>query len=279
MQPGVVRRFLHGDDAPLRCLIVVAHPDDETIGAGALMQRPWEFALVHVTDGAPRDPSLWNAPFPDRQAYARARRDELVAAMGLTGAASVLLRTLDVVDQEVVQHLAWVARSLAPTITGVAPDVVLTHPYEGGHPDHDAVACAVQAACRLVADAGGPRPDVLEMAYYHAADRTPVHGRFIDDPARPERAVVLDAATRARKTDMLDCFGSQREVLAMFPTDVERYREGKAYDFGAPPHAGQLHYERMGWSDGAAWREHVGRAAIDLGLESTLCPGASPLEP
>lgn len=271
VHPGV-RRFLGGDDVALRCLIVVAHPDDETLGAGALMQRPWEFAIVHVTDGAPRDPTLWNAPFPDRQAYARARRDELAGAMARTRAASISLRTLDIADQEVVQNLAWVARALAPTIATVAPDVVLTHPYEGGHPDHDAVACAVRAACLLVADAGGPRPDVLEMAYYHAAGGELVHGRFAEDPDRPERVVVLDDSTRARKAAMLDCFASQRDVLGQFPLDTERYRVAAHYDFGAPPHAGALYYERMGWSDGAGWRAQVERAAVDLDLAARLCP-------
>jgi N-acetylglucosamine malate deacetylase 2 len=35
--------------------VVVAHPDDETIGCGAILRRLPLVRLVHVTDGAPRD--------------------------------------------------------------------------------------------------------------------------------------------------------------------------------------------------------------------------------
>ena len=40
--------------------------------------------------------------------------------------------------------------------------VVLTHAYEGGHPDHDAVAFAVHRAARRTSAA------VVEMPFYHA---------------------------------------------------------------------------------------------------------------
>ncbi len=53
--------------------------------------------------------------------------------------------------------------------------VVLTHAYEGGHPDHEAVAFAVQAS-------GRPR---IEMAGYHAGPNGHmIAGQFLDDAAR-----------------------------------------------------------------------------------------------
>ena len=38
--------------------IVAAHPDDETVGAAGLLLSAGRAAVVHLTDGAPRDPRL-----------------------------------------------------------------------------------------------------------------------------------------------------------------------------------------------------------------------------
>ena len=36
-------------------LVIAAHPDDDVIGAGALMARVPRVRVLYVTDGAPRD--------------------------------------------------------------------------------------------------------------------------------------------------------------------------------------------------------------------------------
>ena len=43
------------DPILLRLMIVVAHPDDETIALGGQINRLRDALLLHVTDGAPRD--------------------------------------------------------------------------------------------------------------------------------------------------------------------------------------------------------------------------------
>src|SRR4051812_11232063 len=67
-------------DAPMA--VVVAHPDDETIGVGALLALFRRLLLIHVTDGAPRNLHDAQATgFATCGDYAAARRRELVSAL------------------------------------------------------------------------------------------------------------------------------------------------------------------------------------------------------
>src|SRR5262249_37360443 len=54
-------------------LILVAHPDDEVIACGALMQRMEKAVVLFATDGAPRDERFWKQ-HGSRYAYAGLRR-------------------------------------------------------------------------------------------------------------------------------------------------------------------------------------------------------------
>src|SRR5919201_3596276 len=66
--------------------VVVAHPDDETIGCGAQLPRLHGRMLVVVTDGAPRNPTqVQQSGFASAQAYAAARRNELLRAIAIAG--------------------------------------------------------------------------------------------------------------------------------------------------------------------------------------------------
>ena len=62
-----------------RAMIVAVHPDDETIGLGAQLCHFEDALIVHLTDGAPRNPSWATASgFATPPEYAAARVAELM---------------------------------------------------------------------------------------------------------------------------------------------------------------------------------------------------------
>lgn len=283
--PALVERFEDDGRVPARvaavlgegatrALVVAAHPDDEVVGAGALIGRLADCTVIHVTDGAPRDARLVPpAERGSRGRYARRRRDEAVAALALAGLGPERVRSLGVVDQEAAYALPSLARRLADALATLRPDLVLTHPYEGGHPDHDAAAFAVHAAVALRRRAGAEAPRVVEFASYHREGRGLAVGVFLPGAGAPEVACELAPPVRTLKRRMLACFVSQQETLAPFTVDHERFRIAPAYDFARPPHSGPLWYECLGWPlSGLRWRALALRALRALDLEDDPCP-------
>lgn len=243
--------------------IVVAHPDDEVVGIGSHLGRLENVHLIHVTDGSPR--SLEDARrtgYSTAREYAAARRLELLHALEL--ARVPLSRTVElrVVDQQAALQLVRITRMLCRWFERLRPAMVLTHPYEGGHPDHDAVAFAVQSAGALVARP----PAVVEMAFYHWRGKKEEAGDFLPGPSTVW-SIPLEPLEVQRKQRLLACFATQTEVLKMFPADVERFRLAPPYDFKAPPHPGLLCYEawKLGVT-GERFRVLACQALRELGL-------------
>lgn len=233
---------LDGSLGEKNVLLAAAHPDDEVIGAGAHLAGFRDLHIVHASDGAPRELSYARAcGFARREEYACARRRELLEALALAGIAPGRASSAGFVDQELALHLAELARFLADALRGAGAGVVLTHPYEGGHPDHDATAFAVHAACALV-DSGAP--EIWEFSSYHNGNGAMEVFEFLGAPGL---TVVLSPQQRELKRRMYGCFRSQREVLQYFPIGTERFRPAPRYEFSRPPHAGPLYYEHFDW--------------------------------
>jgi LmbE family N-acetylglucosaminyl deacetylase len=122
-------------------VIISAHPDDEIVGAGGILRRLGKISFIHVTDGSPKDLSdAFKAGFGSRDGYAKARKLELKEAIKFADINPEHFWEIGLVDQEASFNMAGLAIRIAQLLEKVLPCVVLTHAYEGGHPDHDATA-------------------------------------------------------------------------------------------------------------------------------------------
>jgi len=247
-------------------LLVVAHPDDETIGVGGRLAA-WapDLTIVHVTNGAPADGVDARAAGVETPAeYAAARRRELEQACALLPHAPARMMSMGVTDREVVARVDDVFAAIRSLIADLRPAVVVTHAYEGGHPDHDAIAMILQS---IAAKEGNAPFQLVEFAGYHEGpDGRLVTNRFVASGIADGRVrVPLEAAEAHRKRQMLDRFVSQRRVLASFDSGEEWLRPARRDDFAVPPPGGRIWYERLPWGAAApAWRAAIAAAVRRL---------------
>jgi LmbE family N-acetylglucosaminyl deacetylase len=171
-----------------RLMVVAAHPDDETLGFGAVLAlyaaRGVETFLVTATrgergryNGVPQT----SPDHPGAETLARIRERELRDAAAALGIRCVC--QLDFGDQQLDgAPVPRVVAAIASEIRRVRPQVVITFPPDGsyGHPDHIAVSQFTAAAIVAAADAAfsvdGVRistpPHTVSKMYYLAWDET-----------------------------------------------------------------------------------------------------------
>jgi LmbE family N-acetylglucosaminyl deacetylase len=262
---AILSRFEERRSINKRVMIVAAHPDDETIGLGAQLCHLKDALIVHLTDGAPRHPSWATANgFATPPEYAAARVAELRHALCVGEAERLRTHRLGIVDQEAMHHLVSLTKSIRDLLQAEQPKVVVTHAYEGGHPDHDAAAFAVHVASWLVNEP----PHLIEMTSHFRRDGRRVFGEFVPSE-EPVTTVPLSEAELQRKRAMFACFVTQGGVtgLAKFILPFERFRTAPEYDFSWAPHDGELDYETLGFGiTGADWLRYSAAALIELGL-------------
>ncbi|WP_269540126.1 PIG-L deacetylase family protein [Cerasicoccus fimbriatus] len=185
---------------PPKLLILGAHQDDAEFYAGALMiryrERGWPVKAVSVTNGE----SGHHTDFGPGMAARRAK--EFAASMAIIGAEAESWENRDGYLTPSLDVRLQIIRA----IREYQPDLVLTHRTIDYHPDHRAVALAVQDAAYLVT-VPAVLPEVPHLR------RDPVIAFMADRFTRPApfRAdVVIDAESALPTiTDMVAQHESQ----------------------------------------------------------------------
>jgi LmbE family N-acetylglucosaminyl deacetylase len=193
-----------------RLLVIAAHPDDETLGAGGLIAAAARAGAVTTvliaTDGEASHPrSSTHGP----KELSTIRRHELTAAV----------TRLD--PQAEVRFLGRFDGSLGENVSGLVADLVpevrwCTHvisPWRGDrHPDH--AACAEAAATAILAvDAEIQHWQYPIWAWHWAQPNDD------DVPWTAARSLPLAPSDLRAKLDALNCHTSQHSALSAAPGD------------------------------------------------------------
>lgn len=207
-----------------RLIVLAAHPDDETLGAGGLLTQAAAAGIpttvVLVTDGERSHPT-----HPDPAHLAEQRRAEFIAAMSvLAPRASLVL--LGVADGGIREARAEVTESVVAIVRrGSARRTLIAAPWWGdGHRDH-----RVLGEVALALRGGGVRvagypiwmwhwadPDVVDTSSWHVLSMSEA------DHERKQRAIAayrsqLEPDPRRPRDGAL----LHRETLAHFARDIE----------------------------------------------------------
>jgi LmbE family N-acetylglucosaminyl deacetylase len=250
----------------MRCSVIVAHPADEVVGAGCLISKLADVTILHVTDGAPCDMrDAKAAGFKKRSEYAQARKRECLSALALANVPQERVIDFEVTDHCAPQYLADLTKRIATFLQQSSADIVVTHPYEGAHPDHDATAFATHAALRLMERNGFKAPVLFEMALHPSTDFKARVPEFLPGAAGETTTLLLDEKAQKLKQRMFACFETQKESLGVSPVGPEKFRQPATYDFSAPPQCGKLYYENFDWAlRSDDWQTLARKALADL---------------
>jgi LmbE family N-acetylglucosaminyl deacetylase len=202
-------------------LVVMAHPDDESMGCGGLILRHTRAGIpVHLICATRGEAGWTGKPLGAKQEdLAEIRTHELEEAAAALAISGVELWDypdggVDKVDPQLITQRIW------EQITKLRPKAVVGWGPDGayGHPDHIAVGASTDIAVTSMAE--GDRPALYHIAidqqaadFYKQAARLARDGRALPLVVKDhvDLAVDLDSDEVMMKLRAIDCHRSQLE--------------------------------------------------------------------
>lgn len=217
-----------------RLVVVAAHPDDESLGAGGLLARAdragWVVEVVAATDGGASHP---DSPTHTPERLAAIRRGELQDAVA-AAAPDARVRSLGLPDGGLAGHEDHLARTLVDLV-GDGRRTLLVAPWRrDAHPDHEAAGrAAATAAART-----GARLLEYPVWFWHWGDPedapwTDLRSHTLADADRDARERA-QAAHRSQVAPLSDRPGDEvllaPELLEHFASPRELFIAERPYD-------------------------------------------------
>ncbi len=236
--------------AAMRFLVLAAHPDDETLGAGGLLARLHGLgAKAHVLLCTAGEASHPNSQTVSPEELKSIRLAEFAAALGLMGFED-RWQYLGLPDSGLAEHAEDIARSIteaAERLEGPAEQLVIVAPYRAdGHGDHDTLGTV---AAGVAAGRG------------HALLEYPVWYWLWANPGHPEweswLRLPLEPAEQAVKERAMQTHASQTRPLSPHPGDEVLLGSSFLSHFSRP-------YETFAWTPGAGQRPYTSKEAERL---------------
>ncbi|MDY1547824.1 PIG-L deacetylase family protein [Luteibacter sahnii] len=252
-------------DRQTRLLVVAPHPDDETLGAGLLIQRVLatggDVDVLLLTDG---DDNPWPQRWLERRVFigrrararwGRRRRGEALAALGRLGVTADRLHALGWHDMQVTRALRCdhgvAVKRVGEVVAGVRPTLVLLPALSDTHPDHSAAHVLVRLALWEARSAAA----VLTYA---------IHGGAACGAAAP---LLVDAAHLATK---MAAMGEHITQMALSRERMMGYARRPEIHRAAPP-AGAGGLLRLPWHPGPIARARL-RVMLSDGQGTVVWP-------
>lgn len=216
-----------------RVLVYAVHPDDETLGAGGLIQKALragsDVRVVIVTDG---DNNPWPQRYVERrwrlsadhkERWGERRREEALTALAILGVELDQVFFLGLPDQGLTSLLKLggdkIVQRIADEISEWKPSCIVAPALQDQHPDHNAFGLMVELALARL-DAEQVRPSVLHYL---------IHGQTMYAPAC---SIELSDNELERKRQATLCHSTQmaisRRRFMRYATRRENYLNSPA---------------------------------------------------